>query len=458
MRQTYEAERQVRVGILGASFDTGNLGVGALAFGSVKCVLAQHPDAGVFLLDYAKRPSLRVVKIDGKEIVVPTVNLRFSWKAYLTNNIASLIATAALLRLIPIRRLREWMITKNNCLSQIYNADFLAAISGGDSFSDIYGFERLLYVSLPQILVLVMGKKLLLLPQTIGPFKTGLGRLIARAILQGADRIYSRDWLGLRQVEAMLGHGRSSKASFCYDVGFILDPVPPQKQEFCRLLAPNERKTPLVGLNVSGLLYMGGYNRRNMFGLQMNYQELIDELIEFLVAKRQTSVLLVPHVMGGGLDTEGDIHACRSVYEKLRDRYGDRLGWIQDNYDQSEIKHVIGQCDFFIGSRMHACIAAVSQHVPAVCIAYSDKFIGVMEAIGIEDMVADARRLSTNEILGIVAESYDRRAALRQQLAMKMPQVRKTVLNLLSGMANGRDQETAVSYQHSAAKNLASSC
>ena len=30
---------------------------------------------------------------------------------------------------------------------------------------------------------------------------------------------------------------------------------------------------------------------------------------------------------------------------------------------------------------------------PAVCIAYSDKFSGVMETIGIESMVADARRL-----------------------------------------------------------------
>ena len=47
------------------------------------------------------------------------------------------------------------------------------------------------------------------------------------------------------------------------------------------------------------------------------------------------------------------------------------------------MKYLIGQCDFFVGSRMHSCIAAVSQCVPAVSIAYSDKFIGVMATLGL---------------------------------------------------------------------------
>ena len=49
-------------------------------------------------------------------------------------------------------------------------------------------------------------------------------------------------------------------------------------------------------------------------------------------------------------------------------------------------KAVIGQCDFFIGSRMHACIAALSQGVPCVGVAYSMKFAGVFDTVGMERM------------------------------------------------------------------------
>ena len=103
---------------------------------------------------------------------------------------------------------------------------------------------------------------------------------------------------------------------------------------------------------------------------------------------------------------------------------------MRGTYNQSEIKYLIGQCDFFVGSRMHACIAAISQLVPAVCIAYSDKFAGVMETIGIESMVADARRLSASEILQMVEESFEHRAITRQILKRKIPEVKSAVLNL----------------------------
>ena len=42
---------------------------------------------------------------------------------------------------------------------------------------------------------------------------------------------------------------------------------------------------------------------------------------------------------------------------------------IAHEYDQHAIKSIIGRCDFFIGSRMHACIAALSQKIPTAAVA-----------------------------------------------------------------------------------------
>jgi len=83
-----------------------------------------------------------------------------------------------------------------------------------------------------------------------------------------------------------------------------------------------------------------------------------------------------------GTGGECDSPVCDRGFEALRDKYPDRIGVVRGQYSPSEIKYIIGSCDFFIGARMHACIAALSQGIPAVAIAYSDKFTGVMQTVG----------------------------------------------------------------------------
>ena len=83
---------------------------------------------------------------------------------------------------------------------------------------------------------------------------------------------------------------------------------------------------------------------------------------------------------------------------------------------------------------MHACIAALSQYVPAVAIAYSDKFLGVMQTVGVGSLVADARKMSSEEILEVVNRAFDQRASLRTDLQEKMPQIKQSVLGLFGGI------------------------
>ena len=142
--------------------------------------------------------------------------------------------------------------------------------------------------------------------------------------------------------------------------------------------------------------------------------------------------MLVPHVFGSDESSESDVIACDAVYRACGDRYGRHLGLLRGHYDQGETKHVIGMCDFFVGSRMHACIAALSQCVPSVCVAYSNKFIGVMETIDHAGVVADARKLSMDELLVRVAQSYDCRSTIREQLEQSMPPVARAALRLFS--------------------------
>jgi len=432
----------IKVGILGATFETGNMGLGALAAGTVQCIRYEYPNSHVFLMDYLHEETTRQVRIDGEYLTVPLLNMRFSKKIFLANNIALLIFLSLVAKLIPGQKLKRKFINRNRYLREIAETHFFVSLAGGDSFADIYGFSRLVYVALPQILVLLAGKRLILMPQTYGPFRGWWARLIARFILRRAEMIYSRDVSGTEDVAGMLGlPAGSPKVRFCYDVGFLLEPDAPARLEIDGVSLHHRSDTTLVGVNVSGLLFIEGYTRDNMFGLKVSYRALIVQVVEHLLRYPDLNVLLVPHVFGQEAGSETDSLACNAIFDELKGKYEGRLGTVRGRYNQNEIKFIIGQCDFFVGSRMHACIAAVSQSVPAVSIAYSDKFVGVMKAVGVESLVADPRRMTAEEILAHISKNLNDREALHRQLLQKMPQVKRTILNTIADEIGGLGME-----------------
>jgi colanic acid/amylovoran biosynthesis protein len=420
--------------LLGASFETPNMGVSALTAGAIRCFVNQWPDAKIFLFDYGKFAKSYTLEFDGRSITVPLVTMRFSKKFYLHNNIAYLLFLAVLVKIVP-SAIRRRIIDGNESLRSLANCSLVASVAGGDSFSDIYGIPRLLYVALPQILAIWMGKPLVQMPQTLGPFKGSFARRVARYILSRSDVVYSRDQKGLREVAEILGPDLArAKSKFSYDMGFILQPTPPADYGILGLSLPKDSESIVVGLNVSGLLFGGKSNRRNTFGFNADYDNLVGDLLALLLRDERVSILLTPHVFGQ--DDESDIVVCKKVLAFAKDKYQHRVGFAAGVYNQSEIKYLIGKCDFFVGSRMHACIAAVSQAVPAVSIAYSDKFTGVMETVGLESLVADPRTMNNQQILAIVEKAYAERDAIREQLLHSMPEIKRTILNMFADQSN----------------------
>ncbi len=420
--------RNATVCLLGASLGTANMGVDVLTAGTLRSFNEWAAAGVLFCFDYRKEPETFNIAVGEKEVAVQLINIRFSKKFYLGNNIACLLVLALVARLVTSQTFRERIISQNSWLSQISKSDFVVSMAGGDSFSDIYGIGRLLYVSLPQVLAIILGKKLILLPQTIGPFSGCIAKNLAKFILRRAVRIYSRDHEGIAKAQKLVRtNDANKKVEFCFDVGFVVEPTKP-KEMIPHLEAVMRCNGPIIGLNASGLLAMGGYSRTNMFGLRIDYSRFLLELVDMLISEQKAVVVLIPHVLG--VSAESDTRVCQELYTVLNNRYQQQLFMVSEEYSYSEIKYFIGLCDFFIGSRMHACIGALSQHVPTVSIAYSDKFIGVMNTIGVADLVADPRKLETGEILAMIRDAFSRRMQLREHLERTMPKVKETILNL----------------------------
>ena len=309
-------------------------------------------------------------------------------------------------------------------------------VFAGDSFSDIYGVKRLVMNAWGSVTALVMRKKLVLLPQTYGPYNSRVARAFARFILSRASGIYARDKVGKEIVRETLGkRGMGKEVHFCPDVAFALPAIAPEEAQIEPPLSVGNQ-TPLFGINISGLLYVGGYTGKNMFGLKCEYKELICSLAERFLRDTEAEVLLVPHE-GFSFSDEGDRNACESVFSALSPEFGSRIHILRSVHDQHEAKHVIGLCDFFIGSRLHATIAGLSQAVPTVALAYSRKFQGVYETVGVGEMVLDARELGSEELLGNCLRLFENREEIRERLERVLPEVRSLVRESFVQMLGG---------------------
>lgn len=415
---------------MGASLTTGNMGVSALAASLVKLILTARPDASVtfFIIERSSKP--QEIELSGRKIRINVANVRRSPKAALGEHILVIFFLALLYNIIPVHALRKSILKHNERLRGIADADFIGDVRGGDSFSDIYGVRGFIEGSIPSIITLLIGKKLVLLPQTYGPYKSNISRKIARYILGHANIIMSRDRESINLVKDILNKNSSGKQIiFCPDVAFALDSIEPKNgviQPFINTGCEN----PILGLNINGLLYNGGYTRNNMFNLRMDYKLFVHKLSEAILEKTNANLLLIPHTFAAHGHVESDSDACTEVFTALSPLYKGRIQLITGEHDQHAIKGIIGCCDFFIGSRMHSCIAALSQNIPTAAVAYSKKFKGVFDSIDVGNFVIDAREAETQEAVDMIVTMYEDRAQIKNNLLYQIDKAQKQQLKI----------------------------
>jgi polysaccharide pyruvyl transferase WcaK-like protein len=279
--------------------------------------------------------------------------------------------------------------------------DLVLDIGAGDSFADIYGAWRFLMIALSKARVLMAGKPLILSPQTFGPFERPWARRIAQTLIARATLVATRDALSTAYL-AELGHrGAVLEAT---DVALRL-PFAPRPRDGARIR---------VGVNVSGLLFHGGYTRANMFGLAADYPALMRRLVARLASRPGIEAHLVGHVLPGAENIEDDEAAARLIAAEapgvvVAPRFR----------SPSEAKSYISGLDFFCGARMHACIAALSSGVPVVPMAYSRKFAGLFGTLGY-GVGTDLRTQDADAVIAAVEDAFDNRDALRPRMAAAM--------------------------------------
>ncbi|KIC19918.1 hypothetical protein RA20_11460 [Leisingera sp. ANG-Vp] len=311
-------------------------------------------------------------------------------------------------------------------------------ISGGDSFTDVYGPKRFRAMILTKRLALDAGVPLILLPQKLGPFSNPAFKSEAVAVLRAASAVWVRDAPSYDFLRDALGDGFDpERHRLGVDVAVALPSVRPSGLEtLAESWLDSSRAFPLAGLNVSGLLCNDRETASRRFGLKDFHTDQADALAQALLRVHPgLRLLLVPHVHRPGGDAESDLDAARALKTRLGALGADRVLVLEEHLNPMELKWVLSRLDWFAGARMHATIGAFSSGVPTLGLGYTDKAQGVFDECGIGGEVVDLRTSDARQVAERAAASFSSRAALKHDLAGRIEGVKARASREMSVIA-----------------------
>lgn len=297
-----------------------------------------------------------------------------------------------------IRKRDFWTYFKES----VKQADLIVDFTGGDSFTDIYGMRRFIRESIVKEKALKSKKCFLLGPQTIGPFTNPLAKRIAKHQILLADFVFARDEVSYNYVKNL-----GCDCILTTDVAFMLLPTE-GKYDLSKT-----HSSQRFGLNVSGLLYNGGYNNNNQFELKMDYKMFVNQLVKELTGLGY-EIHLIPHVLPLRSPTEDDYKVAQIIHEEFPNTI------IAPRFSSpKEAKEYICNMDFFVGSRMHATIAAFSMGIPTVPVAYSPKFFRLYSSLGY-NRVIDGKDVDENEAVAYIIDCIQDIEAIKSENSKSM--------------------------------------
>ena len=391
----------MKIILLSHMFTNGNLGVGALSIANLLIISEACESIGIkpkfYLFGYKAKKVDYSFELQSHNIDYEIVTI--SYKKYILNFF------------------KIYKIFKSS--------DVVFDIGQGDSFADIYGNKRFISIIIPEFFSLFTKTPLVLAPQTIGPFKSKFAKISAKYILTKSKVVFARDHKSYLAAEELMQQDKNQISSLkeTVDVAMLL---PYQKNK------DNQNNKILVGLNVSALLFHGGYTQNNQFSLMVNYRELMAMIIEYFKSLDNVELVLVAHVLEYEKDhIENDFEVCSILGKK----YGIKVAPFFKS--PIEAKSYISQFDFFMGARMHATIAAFSSGVAVTPMAYSRKFEGLYNSLDYNYLV-DMTKKNTNESFELVVNHYNKRDELqeavingKQKAIEKLDHYKQTVKDIL---------------------------
>lgn len=337
-----------------------------------------------------------------------------------------------------ISRMLHMPLFFNDGILKMYaDSDIIIDLSG-DGFTDDNGIMGSVLSCYDILLCKLLNRQFVIYAQSIGVFKTKLTIMLSKFCLNQVDLLIVRDKVTNDYLQEI---GVTNKIYFTADSAFLLDAA--SNERVSEILIKENIYTderPIIGFSVSQHIYNLEI-KYPMGDSDVSYISLMAKVINYLIDKLNAIIVFIPHVTNDESPVDDRFVADRicDLLENI-----DNVRRINNLYRAEELKGIIGQCDLFIGARMHANIAATSMCVPTLAIAYSHKTIGIMEMLGMEYYVLDYRTMNFSDFASRLDNLWNEKENIKERLALNIQTLKERAFYnsiLVKELLNSLDNE-----------------
>ena len=250
-----------------------------------------------------------------------------------------------------------------------------------------------------------IGKPIVVFPNSIGPFRTWVGRFLSRLALNCCGCVLAREPVSYEIVNSL---GIGPRKILTADTALLFKP---EKET-----VSGSYSHPVIA--VCPGIYRYSLSDEQVRDYILDHARALDAAIE----RYGFSVILTPHYVSH-LEYD-DLEICRLILEKMKNKNHAKIvvaGGVE------EFKSLLDQMDMIITSKLHPGVMGVSGHVPTLCIAYDHKQIGLFELLGMEDCIIPIGEASCEKILSKIDHIWRKREKIKASLKTRIPELQESI-------------------------------
>ncbi|ODB36813.1 hypothetical protein BB427_02015 [Pseudoalteromonas sp. BMB] len=292
----------------------------------------------------------------------------------------------------------------------IKNADSIVVKGGG--FLHTYGKVEDLYYLWFGLYYLLLGKrlkkKLIVLPNSIGPITGFTNKLFTKWVLNKCDLLYVRERVSLKFCQEI----GINNAKYAFDLGYYAEESYPDginKKLVDECINKLSCDKSNVGITVRPYRFPSAEDPSE------RYENYIQSIAAFCNDNKENCAYHFIVQVQGPSAHETDMIAINDVVSKLES--GVEFTVIDIDINYKEIMTVYDKLDVLIGTRFHSVIFSQVQGVPAAAIAYGgNKTHGIMKEIDLHEYVIDINEITTEGLQAIFTRLMENTAEYKSKL------------------------------------------
>lgn len=235
--------------------------------------------------------------------------------------------------------------------------------------------------------------------------------------LSGRVSINLRDPVSLERFERFTGR----KANLVADSAFLLEKnTDTEPVRACHEWIERENSSgrKVIALNFHPMLFKGENSRENFERL---FRSIREATLRFSQGQA-VSWILLPH---DDREHAGDMTTLGRLFKSLSPEEAAHVLHVETPPTAAEIKGILSRVDGALTGRMHLAIAALGAGVPVMCLAYQDKFSGLMQHFGLPaSLVLDPQKVADPDVLSQALTEFCRDLPeLTEKVQSRLPAV-----------------------------------